>query len=178
MANNWKDVVGAVAPTIATILGGPLAGMAVKAVSTAVLGRDDGTEEDIASAMASADPQVLARIKEADAQLKRDLAAANVKLEEIAGADRASARDREVKLQDPTTRILAYIALAGFFGVLGGQFYIALNGIAINTEVQRTLDITLGVLFAWVLAVKDYYFGSSAGSAQKNELLGRERSGR
>ncbi len=176
MANNWKDVLGAVAPTIATILGGPLAGMAVKAVSTAVLGRDDGTEAEIATAVAGADPAALARIKEADAQLKRDLAAAGVRLEEIAGADRASARQREVALQDPTTRRLAYMALTGFFTVLAGQFYIALNGITIHTEVQRTLDVTLGVLFAWILAVKDYYLGSSAGSAQKNALFGRDRS--
>lgn len=173
MNHDWKDVIGAVAPTIATILGGPLAGMAVKAVSTAVLGRDDGSEDEIAAAVAGADPAILARIKEADAQLKRDLAAANVRLEEIAGADRASARQREVALQDPTTRRLAYMALAGFFAVLVGQFYIALNGIAIQTEVQRTLDITLGVLFAWVLAVKDYYLGSSKGSADKNILFGK-----
>lgn len=174
MANNWKDIIGAVAPTIAALVGGPLWGMGVRVLSATLLGRDDGTEDEIAAAVAGADPAILARIKEADAQLKRDLAAANVRLEEIAGADRASARQREVALQDPTTRILAYIALVGFFAVLAGQFYIALNAIEVHTEVQRTLDITLGVLFAWVLAVKDYYFGSSAGSKEKTQLLGKK----
>lgn len=168
---NWKEVIGAIAPTIATILGGPLAGMAVKAVSTAVLGRDDGTEEEIAAMVTGASPDVLARIKEADASLKTQLSQAGVRLEEIAGADRASARDREVKLQDPTTRRLAYIALIGFFIVLGAQLYFAVESITINPELQRTLDITLGVLFAWVLAVKDYYFGSSVGSKEKDAFI-------
>ena len=173
MSGNWKEIIGAVAPTIATILGGPLAGLAVKTVSAAVLGREDGTEDEVAAAVAGASPDVLARIKEADAALKTQLSQAGVRLEEIAGADRASARDREVKLQDPTTRRLAYLALIGFFAVLGAQFYLAFNDMEIKTGVQRTIDITTGVLFAWVLAVKDYYFGSSKGSSDKNDMIDR-----
>jgi hypothetical protein len=53
------------------------------------------------------------------------------------------------------------------------QFYFAFNHIAIDTGVQRTLDISTGVLFAMVLAVKDYYFGTSHGSAKKDETLDR-----
>jgi hypothetical protein len=36
---DWKKIVGAVAPTLATALGGPLAGMAAAAVSDALLGK-------------------------------------------------------------------------------------------------------------------------------------------
>lgn len=172
--SDWKNALVGLAPTIAAVLGGPFAGAAVKLLSQAVLNREDGTETELAAALPMASPDIIARIKEADTALKVQLSQAGVRLEEIAGADRASARQREVQLQDPTTRILAYIALGGFFAVLGGQFYIAFHDITINTEVQRTLDITLGVLFAWVLAVKDYYFGSSAGSKEKTQLLGKD----
>ena len=43
---DWKDVIGAVAPTIATALGGPLAGAAVKTLSNVLLGHEKGTESD------------------------------------------------------------------------------------------------------------------------------------
>ncbi len=171
--SDWKSIVKAVAPTLATALGGPLAGAAVSAVSSALLGRSDGTEADVAAAIASGSPDVLLKIKEADHAFKAKMAELGVNLERIAQEDRASARAREVQTQDPTTRRLAYIALLMFIVVLGAQLYMALKGVTINAEVQRTLDITLGVLFAWVLAVKDYYFGSSAGSTSKNQILDR-----
>lgn len=169
--SNWKDVLKAVAPTIATVLGGPLAGAAVSALSQAVLGKTDGKEEDIAAVVAGASPDVLLKIKEADAKLKLDLANAGIRLEEIAAQDRASARQREVEVKDQTPRHLAWLVLLGFFSVLGVQAYMALTNIIVPAEVQRTLDISLGVLFAMVLAVKDYYFGTSASSSQKNDML-------
>lgn len=94
----WKGVLGAVAPTIATLLGGPLAGAAVGALSTALLGKPDGTEAELAPLVASAAPDILLKIKEAEKELKLGLANAGVKLEEVAALDRGSARDREVKI--------------------------------------------------------------------------------
>ena len=43
----FGPLIGSVAPTIATALGGPVAGMAVKAVSNALFGHENGTEDDI-----------------------------------------------------------------------------------------------------------------------------------
>lgn len=87
--------------------------------------------------------------------------------------DKANARDREIKLQDPTTRRLAYATLGLFSAVLVMQFTFAWFNHQISTPIQRTLDISTGVLFAMVLAVKDYYFGTSHGSAKKDETLDR-----
>jgi hypothetical protein len=36
----------------------------------------------------------------------------------------------------------------------------------------RTLDISTGVLFAFVMASKDYFLGSSVGSKRKTEIIG------
>lgn len=168
MANNWKEIIARVAPGLATVLGGPLAGMAVKAISTAVLGREDGTEDDISTAMASADPQVLARLKEADIQLKRDLAAANVKLEEIAGADRASAR----QMQSATNSTMPAIIAAIVFLVWGSVMYAVFTNAL--PETNRDLIMrALGILDSALLAILYFYFGSSAGSAEKTRLLNR-----
>ena len=66
MSKDWGGVLGAIAPTIATALGGPLAGAAVGILSKALLGRDDGTEEELAPLVASASPDILLKIKEAE----------------------------------------------------------------------------------------------------------------
>ena len=63
---NWKGLVGTVAPTLATALGGPFAGMAVKAISSAVLGNEGGSEGDIALALTGASPDTMLALKEAD----------------------------------------------------------------------------------------------------------------
>lgn len=90
--------------------------------------------------------------------------------------DRNSARQREMTVKDRTPAYLAYISIGGFFSVLLVQFYFAWTVHPIAEGVQRTLDISTGVLFAMVLAVKDYYFGSSKGSDEKNNLLMNRRS--
>src|SRR5437899_1879450 len=95
------------------------------------------------------------------------------KLAELEVQDRSNARDREIKTGDKTTRNLAYMSVFGFFGLLAAQIYMAFNHIQIMTEIQRTLDITTGILFAMVLAVKDYYFGTSSSSAEKTIQIGQ-----
>lgn len=87
MNDTWRKAVGALAPTIATMLGGPFAGAAVGALSKAVLGKEDGTEEELAQAIKTATPDTLARIKEAEAKLKGELAAAGVELRRISGEE-------------------------------------------------------------------------------------------
>ncbi len=168
---DWKGVLGAVAPTIATILGGPLAGAAVGALSSKLLGKPDGTQDELAPLIAAASPETLLKLKQVDAELKTSLANAGVRLDEIAAQDRDSARKRQVELHDDTPKILAYIVLLIFAGVLGTQGYIALASIHVPPEAQRTLDITLGVLFAWVLAVKDFFFGSTSSNRQKDKVI-------
>jgi len=63
-------LLGQLAPTIATALGGPLAGLATKTLSNVLLGTEDGSEADIAKAMQSATPDQLAAIKQIDADFK------------------------------------------------------------------------------------------------------------
>ena len=48
---DWKDLIAAVAPTIATALGGPMAGFAVRTLSNTLLGHENGSEADIVQAI-------------------------------------------------------------------------------------------------------------------------------
>ena len=168
MSGNWKEVIGAVAPTIATVLGGPLAGIAVKALSSAVLNKPDGTEDEVSQAILTGNTDVLARIKEAEAKLKSDLANAGVRLEEIAAQDRASARTRETSLKDPTVKILAIAYTIAYFGCLWAVWQYG-----IKTESKDVLITLLGVLTAAQATIMNYYFGSSAGSAAKTNIMAK-----
>jgi hypothetical protein len=115
-------------------------------------------------------------------QVRLELEKAAQKAREMEAADRISARQREVGLaaagfKDKVPQRLAYLAVGGFFTVLAGQFYLAIGGILIDASIQRTLDITLGVLFAMVLAVKDYYFGSSDGGDRIIQIVAKNGKG-
>lgn len=156
-------VIGAVAPTIATAFGGPLAGTAVSAVLKATGITDPSTAAD---AIKSGDPEVLLKLKTAELEFQKTLKGLDVDLERIAASDRASARDREVKTGDKTPAVLAYGVTIGFFGVL---LFILFKGVP--TVGGDALLVMLGALGAAWTGIVTYYFGSSAGSKTKTDAL-------
>ena len=163
---SWTDVIAAVAPGLATMLGGPLAGIAVKAISDKLLGHTNGTDDEVAAAIQSMAPADLVKLKEVEAELQKSLTDAGVKLEDIAAKDRDSARVRQSALKDPTPTILAVAILAAFGTVL----YQLMTGASLGTDAQ-VVYILLGTLTASVTQVLNYFFGSSAGSAAKTSAL-------
>lgn len=72
--NKWTGILGAVAPTLATMLGSPLAGAAVNALSKKLLGRDNGTLGEVTPLLQTASPDTLLKIKEVEKELKLGLA--------------------------------------------------------------------------------------------------------
>ena len=163
---NWKEIVGTIAPTLATALGGPLAGMATKAIAGSLLGDDSATEDDIAAAIAGATPDELRALKEMDNQFKLDMESLGVDLEKIHAGDRDSARRREIETSDNAPKILAGVIVTGFFVVLGVIAFVELP-----TNAQQPINILLGSLTALLIQVGNYYFGSSAGSKEKTRHL-------
>lgn len=168
---DWKKVVGAVAPTIATALGGPLAGVAIKTLATQFLGKPDATEDEVAQAVASADPQTLLRLKEIDAEFKKAMLDAGVKLEEIAAADRNSARQREIQTHDVwTPRFIAATVIGGFLFCVWAVFSGHIEGLK-DPLVIGTIGTLIGYTSAKADQVVSYYFGSSASSKAKDETI-------
>jgi len=166
MSTTWKDIVGAVAPALATALGGPLAGTAVRALSTKLLGRDDGTEEDVAKAVLGADPATLLKLKELDKDFAVQMRQLDVDLEKVAAGDRDSARQREIQTRDTAPATLACVVVGGFFSVLGLLVFAH-----IPESAQQPINLLLGALTAMLTQVGNYYFGSSAGSSHKNTII-------
>ncbi len=170
----WDDLkpwVAKVAPMLGAALGGPLGGAAGALIGNA-LGIKDATPESIAAAVKNgtldADHIVALKLAEQEFTLKaKAMGYDNVqKLEELAFKDRDSARNRETQVRDWTPRILAYGITVGFFGML---YWMMRHDIpAANKDM---LNIMLGAFASAWVGVCTYYFGSSAGSAKKDDTI-------
>ena len=165
---DWRKVVATVAPTLAAAFGGPLAGTAAATLSTAMFGKPDATEKEIAVALQSANPEMLAKIKAADQAFAVEMKKLDLDLERIAVGDRADARTRQIATNDWMPAVLGILVTIGFFGLLTAMFFWTPP-----VESESALQIMLGALGASYLSVVTYYFGSSAGSKQKTDMFGQ-----
>jgi hypothetical protein len=163
------NLVRTVAPSIAGAVGGPLASMATRAISEALLGHPDGSQDELVDAAAKATPEQLLALKEAENNFVIRMRELDIDIERIANADRDSARNREVATKDWTPRILATAVTSGYFGVL---FFMLIHGLPpnSNSEVMFVMLGTLGTTWGGVIA---YYFGSSAGSKEKTDAINK-----
>ena len=157
---NWLEQV---APTIATALGGPLAGLAVEAVSKALGVSGDEAKSMLDEGKMSADQ--IAQVKVAEIELQKQAQALGLNFEQLAVADRSSAREMKVATKSLLVPTLAIIIVVSFIGVVVGT----MMGLShIESAMAGTL---VGYLSAKAEQVVAFYFGSSAGSQRKDELL-------
>jgi hypothetical protein len=145
-------LIASIAPTIAKLVGTKLESVATDKIKQAL-----GVEE-LPTSLSSAD---IEKIKSADNELMLELYRLDV-------TDRDSAR--KLALVDNTPKVLSYVITFGFFGML------ILNSInylpSVNESVMNIMIGSLGT--AWV-SIVNYYFGSSLGSRNKNELLSKPK---
>lgn len=161
----WKDIVGTIAPTIASALGGPLAGLAVGAIGK-VFGIDAATQEQVANAISGANADDLLKLKQAEYDFQKRMAELEVDVLRISNDDRDSARNRQIQLKDNTLPLLAICVTTGFFGVLG---FMLLRDVPVSSK--DVLNIMLGTLGTAWIQVMAYYFGSSSGSVRKDAII-------
>lgn len=165
---DWKsisDVVGKVSPALGTLIGGPAGAVVGTAIAAALGTKDD--PNDVAAALFDPESAVKLRQIEADTVIKAQELTVQLAVAELQARvdDMKSARDREASVRDNTNRILAYTIVGAFVGMVGT----ALLGYA---KVDNVMAGTLvGYLSAKCEQVLAYYFGSTAGSARKTELL-------
>lgn len=148
------------APALATIVTGPLGGLAVKAIAEK-LGVED-TVDAVTQAI-QADPDAAAKLAEID-----------LKQFELESKDRDSARDREVglaaaggsKFAQMVMPILAVGTVALTYMFVGVLLFKI-----VPTEQQQLIIFALGFMTASAQQVLSYYFGSSKSSQDKTVAL-------
>ena len=174
MSSGWKGILKQVAPTLASALGGPLAGGVVKKLAGVLLGNEQATEAEVEKAVLSANPETMLKIREMETEYAKFVLEHGLNLEKLASEDRGSARNREVSAKDSwTPRILATVVVGGFLWTL----YVVLAGSVPGMKDPNT-TVLIGTLIGYASAKADqvisYYFGSSAGSDRKTELFSKK----
>lgn len=151
---DWKSLVIRIAPTLGSVLQGPLSGVAVAFLAGKLL---DGPVEDpdaaLSEVIGAQTPEVLAKLIALDGEFKASLSALNI--DDALLKDVANAREREMTLRDRTPAVLAAATTVGLFSIIYLLIFVAIPAESINI-----VNIMLGSLSTAWMSVIGYYFGS------------------
>lgn len=164
MAFDWKAMVGNVAPVLGTALGGPFGGMAGKFIADAL----GTTLQELPDVILNATPDQMMKIKNADQEFKMRMRELDISEEQLNQKDRDSARELAKSTALTPQVIISSIFIIGFVIVL----YSVFSGKASLTDMQQQMaNILIGILSAGIVQVMNFWFGSSAGSKEKTNLM-------
>ncbi len=162
---NWLETLKALAPTVASALGGPLAGAAVSALGS-IFGVEQPTQETIArlfkDGQLSADN--LAEIRKLELKYQNDERERGFRYSELEFKNTADARDMQKQTRSYFPATLSTFVTIGFFGIL-------ITMLVYEYKPTEPLLIMLGALGAAFGAVVNFWLGSSHGSQNKDAVL-------
>jgi hypothetical protein len=165
-----------IAPEIAKWLFGDKAEATAAAVAQVVQTVTGTSDEAVAQQVIARDPAASAnlRLELAKIAAGREKAEADAQQAALAAqlADLASARQQTVALAQARSAVqwAPVIVSAVVLGTFGTVMFLALTR-ALPAGSETILNMLLGTLAAMATAVVSYWVGSSAGSAQKTDLL-------
>lgn len=176
---NFKEIIKFVAPIAGSLIGSPVAGMAIAAIGEAI-GMSSPTAERVAAAIQSGSltPEQLVAVRAADDALKVRLAEIGLDYKKIdAETERAYLADRQNARQahhgDKGVFWLGIAVLATYALVLGsalaGAYWLLVIGDLKNMDpgtvaaVFALIGTIVGYIASDAKAVVGYYFGSSKG---------------
>jgi hypothetical protein len=170
---NWIEILKTLAPTVASAALGPLGGLAVSAIGSA-LGMDAPTQEKISKAFTTGQltPEALEKIRtlELDYQNQEKergfkYAELEFKQNELIGKDRDSARAMQIATHSRMPAILTILVTIGFFGVLTALLTMP------ELKANEIVLVMVGQLSAVWGACVAFYVSTTYSSANKNQLL-------
>ncbi|PKG74222.1 hypothetical protein CXF86_13955 [Shewanella sp. GutCb] len=179
---SWFDdfdlgkTISAIAPLAGKIIGGPFAALGISAVQLA-LGSDETEPEALAKQIKNATPEQIIALRNIDAGLKMQLKELNIKEQDLQYQDRANARELFKQNSWPQILLSALFVL-GYFTITGLLAYYAVNaaeGVDINPLLFGMLSTVIGVLTAAIPQILNFWFGSSKGSQDKNQMMSHQQ---
>lgn len=156
------DWLKAIAPTLATAIAGPFGTMAYGLAATALGVSTEDAQKTIESGKLTSEQ--IAAIQQAEIAIKARAQELGLDFAKLAVDDRKSARDMQSTTRSLVPSILALLVTLGFFGIL----------IGLMTKTFATSDalmLMLGSLGTAWTGIIAFYFGSSASSQAKDQLL-------
>lgn len=172
---NWKDIIGGVAPGLATALGGPLAGAAVKVIADKVLGKPDASESEVIEALSNGlnGDQILA-LKQAEQSFLLEMERIDASRDQAVLADTQNARQQTVDLAKTESKIafaapvLSAIIIFGFFSCV---YLLFLSDVSFDGRKGDLMNVLFGAMVVGFTQVVNYWLGSSAGSKRSGDAL-------
>lgn len=182
MSFDFLAAIKNVAPMLAGSLGGPFAGMAVKALigatssdnAEAVQQAQDtnGIEGAVAKIgelfqQGAIQTVQIKQAEQAHAERMAELGYKNAAdLERIAADDRASARGREIAVRDEMPKILSAVIVLAWCLI---QWHLINN--SVPDDMREIVMRVLGTLDAALMLCLSYYFGTTANSGRKDDAM-------
>jgi len=164
-----------IAPTLATMIGGPFAGTAVAAIEKGLGLNATGDQAAALTAVAGATPEQLLALKAEDNRHQEAMAKLGVDLQQSAEQGRASARAREAAVKDKTPSRLAYTIIGGFLSVSMAQLIAIMGWPDLINKIPGQGWLLIGQVTGYLAneakQAASYYFGSSAGSQAKDATI-------
>lgn len=159
------DWLKGLAPTIGTALAGPLGGAAASFLADK-LGIQKKTIEAVSSAISGSKmtPEQITAVKLAELEFQKFLEQNNIDLAKLDVENTKSARDMQISIRSKTPEILSFVITLGFFGVLSYM-------LTMEAKPGESLLIMLGSLGTAWAAIVNFWFGSTAASSRKTELI-------
>lgn len=180
-SDDWKKLVGGIAPALGTILGGPLAGGAIQILANSILGGSSGTpatdEAKLSTVLAGGiTPELQAKLLDAENQIKLAVVAADIRTKELDVettksyiADVADARAHNANTVGILRLgyIVNFLSYTCVFMLLYGCYRV-LNGVdlhAVDPGALVAISTLLGGVVQWVMSnagqANGFFFGSS-----------------
>jgi hypothetical protein len=167
---DWKATLGTVAPTVATVLGGPLAGVAVGMIAKALGMGPGATEQDLEQAVLGATPDTLLRLKEVENQFTLEMERLGVDVEKIHAGDRSSARELAKTNMTPQI-VLSFVFIGGYFAAIFALHGVLFQTAEINDQIIALFGALIGVFTRELSGIMQFWFGSSSGSTKKTDHI-------
>lgn len=175
MADVWQNIKGVISK-VAPILGNailPGVGGIAGSLIAEVLGVENDPEQ-INTALLSATPEQIVKLKELEYAHKEKWLALGIEQDKLFISDIQSARNREIEItkavgeRDVNLYLLAWLIVFGFFGLCGLLLFKV-----IPEGQNEVIYMLFGGLVAGFTTVVSYFFGSSRGSDTKTALLAK-----
>lgn len=165
---SWLDTLKTLAPTVASALGGPLAGAAVTAIG-GMLGMSEPTQEKIAQVIANGQltGEQITELRKLEAQYKNEEAERGFKYSQLEFQDRDSARKLLIQTQSTTPTVLTWVIV---LITLLAEAMLIFQATPPGVD-PIILGRVLGTMDSALIMVLSFWFGSNSNSARKTELL-------
>ena len=163
-----KDIIQHIAPTLASALGGPFAGVANKFITDNLVGDNISSEKSPKETLSNLldDPKKLQKIKDLDQEFMLEMQKLDIDVFSLEINDRMDSECKAKTNQRPQI-IISTLFLVAYFLMLTAIFAVEASDTINMTKGENSLtgelQILFGVLTAGVGQVLSYWFGGVFG---------------